>query len=64
MFTDFADYLSAMDPDAPLLGVAHLNCWDEDDDDVASEDGGMDIEPDADEEVVEDVEEEYFSDGE
>ena len=37
---------------------------DEDDDDVAPEDGGMDIEPDADEEVVEDVEEEYFSDGE
>lgn len=36
MFTDFADHLSAMDPDAPLLGVAHLNCWDEDDDDVSS----------------------------
>lgn len=36
----------------------------DDDDDVAPEDGGMDIEPDVDEEVVEDVEEEYFSDGE
>lgn len=37
---------------------------DDEDDDVAPEDGGMDIEPDVDEEVVEDVEEEYFSDGE
>lgn len=37
---------------------------DDEDDDIAPEDGGMDIEPDVDEEVVEDVEEEYFSDGE
>jgi len=37
---------------------------DDDDDDVAPEDGGMDIELDADEEVVEDVEEEYVSDAE
>jgi len=36
----------------------------DDDDDIAPEDGGMDIEPDVDEEVVEDVEEEYLSDGE
>ena len=37
---------------------------DEDDDDVAPEDGGMDIELDVDEEVVDDAEEEYVSDTE
>jgi hypothetical protein len=37
---------------------------DDDDDDVAPEDGGMDIELDVDEEVVENAEEEYVSDAE
>ena len=36
IFTAFADHLADIDPDAPLLGMAHLNCWDEDDEDVSS----------------------------
>lgn len=35
-YTGLADYLSNIDPEAPLVGISHLNCWDAADEDIAS----------------------------